>query len=223
MTIMAALNAVSSIVGGAQSAAANREAKRIAEAKERQRQAENQAWYDRRYNEDPLQRSSAQRILTKMAEAIKERNRAAQGRQAVMGGTEESVAATKAANAKAMADAASAIAAANDARKDKIEDKYLNQKYASEDRLAESQEKYEQNRANNIAQAVQGVGNAAGSIIASGVDGKGGGSGYSAKEYFKDKPTLDGLQDAAEAMKPDNANLWDKIDKKMAKGTIYNQ
>ena len=168
--ISAAISAASSIAGGAASAAATRKAKATAEAKERQRQAENQAWYDRRYNEDPLQRSSAQQLLTKTADTIRQRNRAAAGRAAVTGGTEESVAATKAANAKAIADTASALAANDDARKDKIEDRYLNEKYASQDRLAKSQEQYELNRANNIAQAIKGVGTAAGSIIGATTD-----------------------------------------------------
>jgi hypothetical protein len=104
-------------------------------------------------------------VLTKTAELIKERNKAAQGRAAVMGGTEESVAATKAANAKAMADAAGNIAAADEARKDAIEARYLNTKQASEDALAKSQEQYELNRAENIGRAIQGVGSAAGSIM----------------------------------------------------------
>lgn len=104
------------------------------EAIERQQQAldkrkqENQNWYDRRYNEDATQRADAQRILSMTEDAIKRRNRAAAGRAAVMGGTEESVAATKEANAKAQADAAAQIAAAGEARKDKIEQQYLNRK-----------------------------------------------------------------------------------------------
>ena len=69
---------------------------------------ENQDWYDRRYNEDATQRADAQRMLAMTNQAIKERNKAAAGTQAVMGGTEESVAATKAANANALSDMASA-------------------------------------------------------------------------------------------------------------------
>lgn len=204
--IGAAISAVSSIAGSAASSAAARKAKATAEAKERQRQAENQAWYDRRYNEDPLQKTSAQRVLTKMAELIRERNKAAQGRAAVMGGTEESVAATKAANAKAMADAAGNIAAADEARKDAIENSYLNQKYASEDRLAASQEQYEQNRAANIGRAIQGVGSAAGSIMgAAATKGGTAASTYTAKEYIADKPILDELE--KNTYKPNINNL----------------
>ena len=85
---------------------------------------ENQDWYDRRYNEDSTQRADAQAMLTQTAEAIKQRNQASAGSAAVMGGTEESEAATKAANAQAMADATSKIVVAGEQRKDQIENQY---------------------------------------------------------------------------------------------------
>lgn len=85
---------------------------------------ENQNWYDRRYNEDSTQRADAQAMLTQTAEAIKQRNQASAGSAAVMGGTEESVAAMKAANAQAMADATSKIVVAGEQRKDQIENQY---------------------------------------------------------------------------------------------------
>ena len=94
-----------------------KKAKRNVEA---QRQ-KNQDWYDRRYNEDATQRADAQRILTQTEESIKQRNKAAAGSAAVMGGTDESVAAAKEANNKALADATSQIAADAEARKDNIE------------------------------------------------------------------------------------------------------
>jgi len=102
-----------------------------------QQKAENQNWYDRRYNEDATQRADAQRILTMTAEAIRNRNRSAAGSAAVMGGTDESVAAEKAANAKAMADAASQIAVNGDARKDQIESQYMSRKQALNEQLRE--------------------------------------------------------------------------------------
>ena len=97
-------------------------------------QRENQNWYDRRYNEDATQRADAQAMLTQTAEAIKNRNAAAAGSAAVMGGTEESVAATKAANADAMAQAASNITIAGEQRKDQIEQQYRekNAEYAQQ-------------------------------------------------------------------------------------------
>lgn len=89
-----------------------------------QQQRENQDWYDRRYNEDATQRADAQRLLQITEDSIKKRNRAAAGTAAVMGGTDESVAAAKDANSKALADTVSQINAAGDARKDQIEGQY---------------------------------------------------------------------------------------------------
>lgn len=90
-----ALGAAGSIFGGIKASKAMRRAKKNIEA---QKQA-NQNWYDRRYNEDATQRADAQRILAKTEESIRNRNKQAAGAQAVMGGTDESTAAAKAANA----------------------------------------------------------------------------------------------------------------------------
>ena len=98
-----------------------------------EQQQDNQDWYDRRYNEDATQRADAQRLLQMTEESIKNRNRQAAGTQAVMGGTEESVAAAKAANSQALADATSQIAASADARKDAIEQQYLQRKNANDE------------------------------------------------------------------------------------------
>lgn len=89
---------------------------------------ENKDWYNRKYNEDPTQRADAQRLLARTEEILKKRTKAAEGRKAVMGGTEESVAAEKEANGKVLADVTSQIAAANEARKDAIENQYINRK-----------------------------------------------------------------------------------------------
>lgn len=130
-----AVGAVGSILGGT---SANKTlGKQMAMVKE-QRKA-NQNWYDRRYNEDATQRADAQAMLTQTAEAIRVRNRQSAGSAAVMGGTEESVAATKAANAKAMADATSSIVQAGEQRKDNIERLYLSKNDAYNDQLRQSQ------------------------------------------------------------------------------------
>ena len=118
--IGAAGGALGSVFGGLSKNRMLKEQIAAVEAKKR----ENQDWYDRRYNEDSTQRADAQAMLTQTAEAIKGRNRQAAGVAAVTGGTEESVAATKAANAQAMADATSSIVQAGEARKDSIEKQY---------------------------------------------------------------------------------------------------
>ena len=152
----------SSIYGGIKSSEAAKEAKGIKEAQKRK----NQAWYDRNYYEDPTQRADAQRVLTETAERMRQRNKAAEGAAAVAGASEESVANTKASSAQAMAEAASQIAARGEARKDSVDQQYRERDAALDDQLAA----IEQNRAANIAKAVQGVGSAAGSL-AIGLDG----------------------------------------------------
>ena len=154
--IGAAIGAAGSIYGGISASKAMSKMKANVEAQKKA----NQDWYDRRYNEDATQRADAQRILTMTEESIKNRNKAAAGAQAVMGGTEESVAAAKAANNKALSDATSQIAVNAEQRKDSIEQQYQQRDADLTNQLNE----IEQNKANAIGQAVQGVTGAAGSL-----------------------------------------------------------
>lgn len=152
----AGLSAVGSVFGGI---SASKAMKKVKKNLESQKQA-NQDWYDRRYNEDATQRADAQRILTKTEEMIKNRNKQAAGAQAVMGGTEESVAAAKAANNQALADATSQIAVNADARKDQIEQTYQQKDAQLQDAL----NNMEINKAQAISSAVQGVAQAGAGI-----------------------------------------------------------
>lgn len=151
-----ALKVGAGIFGGISASKAMKRVKRDLQ----NQQKENRDWYDRRYNEDATQRADAQRILTKTEEAIRNRNREAAAAQAVMGGTDESVAATKAANAQSMAEAASQIAIAGDARKDQIESTYRQRDAQLHDALNQ----VEMGKAQAISQAVQGVANAGSGI-----------------------------------------------------------
>lgn len=111
--------------------------KQMAMIKEQKR--ENQDWYDRRYNEDSTQRADAQAILTQTADMIRRRNQQSAGTQAVMGGTEESAAAAKEANAKALSDATSQIAVAGAQRKDQIEGQYRERQQQLDETLRQLQ------------------------------------------------------------------------------------
>lgn len=144
-----ALGVGGAIFGGISASKAMKKVKRNLQ----QQQRENQSWYDRRYNEDATQRADAQRILTMTNENIRQRNRAAAGTQAVMGGTEESVAAAKAANNQALADATSQIAAAGERRKDAIEQQYLTTKQNLNNQL----NGMEQAKAANVQQMALGM------------------------------------------------------------------
>lgn len=154
--IGSAIGAAGAIFGGISASKAMKKVKKNIEAQRKK----NQDWYDRRYNEDATQRADAQRILTQTEESIKQRNRQAAGAAAVMGGTDESVAAAKAANNEALADATAQIAANADARKDNIEATYMQNDNAFQQQLND----LEQQKAQAISGAVQGVTNAAASM-----------------------------------------------------------
>lgn len=154
--IGAGMSAIGSIAGGI----AQKRAMQKVEASLEKQQQQNQDWYDRRYNEDATQRADAQRLLTMTEKSIKERNKQAAGAAAVMGGTEESVAAAKAANNQALADATSQIAAQADARKDTIEQQFLEQR----NQLTGQQNNLQMQKAQATSQAIQGVADVAGNI-----------------------------------------------------------
>lgn len=101
-----------------------------------EQQKENQDWFDRRYNEDATQRTDAQALLNKTEESIRNRNQQTAATAVVTGGTEESVAAARAANNQALTDVTSNIAATADARKDAIEAQYMQRKDSLNDKLS---------------------------------------------------------------------------------------
>lgn len=121
---------------------------------------ENQDWYDRRYNEDATQRADAQAILARTEDSIRQRNKAAAGAQAVMGGTDESVAAAKEVNNQALSDATAGIAINAEQRKDAIENQYLGTKTNLNNQLNNLTTK----EAENTADAVKGVADAGSSM-----------------------------------------------------------
>lgn len=144
-----ALGVGGSIFGGISASKAMKKVKRNIEEQRRR----NEDRYARRYNEDATQRADAQRILTITQDNIRRRNQQAAGAQAVTGGTEESVAAAKAANNEALADAASQIAANGASRKDAIEQQYVE----NDNQLQNQLNNLEIGKANAIVQAVKGV------------------------------------------------------------------
>lgn len=156
--IGAGLGLASSIAGGI----ANRKARRKQEQMLAQQQRDNQAWYDRKYNEDPTKRADTVRLLTQMQEQIKNRNRAAKGRQAVMGGTEDSTTAVKEANNNTLADTTSQIVAANEARKDAIEQQYQQNKRS----IQGQQMQIEAEKSDDTANVAAGVAGTAANIAA---------------------------------------------------------
>lgn len=154
--ISSAVGLGSQIFGGIQAA---RQRRKIKDRIDEQR-AENQNWYDRRYNEDATQRADAQRLLSMTEETIRQQNRNTAGTQAVMGGTNASVAAAKAQNNNAIADAASRIAAAGEARKDRVEDSYRSRNQELDDQLTS----LDNSKMSALSQATQAAGATLGSV-----------------------------------------------------------
>ena len=136
-----------------------------------ERERENEAWYKRKYNELGTESASAQRALTAMRDAQRERMNRASGAAAVSGASSESVAAEKAAANKAIGDTVSAIAARDDARKERVDDEYRRERRAIENARDNISLQKQQNTAAATSQAL----NTAGNIIALG--GEMGGSG----------------------------------------------
>lgn len=145
--IGAGLGAVGSIFGGISASKAMKQMKQNIELQRR----DNQDWYNRRYNEDATQRADAQAILARTEESIRNRNRRAAGTRAVIGGTEESVAAERAANSEALATATTNIAVNGEARKDAIESKYQE----TDANLQQQLNNIEANKAAQIAEATK--------------------------------------------------------------------
>lgn len=143
-----ALGIGASIFGGISASKAMKKVKKNLEGQ----MQENQNWYDRSSHEDATRRADAQRVLTIISDNIRQRDQSAAGSAAVMGGTEESVAAAKASNNEALAEATSQIAAAGDRRKDQIESQYMQTKSDLNEKL----NNLEKAKAQNVAQAVPG-------------------------------------------------------------------
>lgn len=155
--IGAAIGLATSVAGGIMAnKAARKQRKEMREA--RQRQLNSQI---RRYNENGLQRASAQAMLNRVQDYITKRNKQAQGAQAVMGGSKASVAAAKEANAQALAGTASNIVAQDDARKDALQAQI--DKDTARYNEQEAQAKAAQAQA--LAGAVQQAGSAIGSAV----------------------------------------------------------
>lgn len=156
MIAAAGLQVAGAVAGGIMGAAsARKRAKMLANEKRK-----NQAWYDRRYNEDFTERADAQAALTKMRDAMRNRSKAAAGTAAVIGSGSEAVAQEKQAQNTALGSTVSNITAAGEASKERIE-----QQYQQRDQdLTAQQQAAEAAKGQAIAQAVTSASSAAGGL-----------------------------------------------------------
>lgn len=147
------------LAGGIMSAVnANKQRKALKAMRRR-----NDAWYERNYNEDATQRADAVAMMTKLEEDIKDRNRGAAGRSAVMGVTDEGARAEREANSKATGEAAANIVAASAGRKEAVEREHKQR----DESLDQAEANVSAQQTANMAAATQGV-TAAGAAMAGG-------------------------------------------------------
>lgn len=140
---------VSSILGGAFSAAKMRKNQKIIDAQRNR----SQAWYDREYNADFTQRADAQAALGKAREILDSRYKQAESQAAITGATPEVIAMQKQSGNNVLAGITSNIAARADAYKEQVRANYENQQNAADN--AEINKNV--NLANNISRTASGL------------------------------------------------------------------
>lgn len=151
------------LLGGVAGAIGSARAQNKADEMVAGQKAKNQAWYDRNYNQNFLERSDAQQVLENTRKFYDERMQRSAATNTVMGGTDEALAMEKAAANQAVSDTMAGINADASAHKDAIEQNYLNVDSA----LTQQQIAGQQQKAQNIANAASGVSKMGAGIVGS--------------------------------------------------------
>lgn len=112
-----------SIIGGVKSAKAAKAQKKLIQAQRNK----NDAWYNKNYYQDYLNRSDSQAAIRRVEDFMKKRNKNAAATATVMGSTPEVVAAQQQNDQKLMADTMGNIAANADVYKDRVQARYQQQ------------------------------------------------------------------------------------------------
>ena len=160
--IGAAASLASSLIGGHKAAQAARQA----EKKQKAREASENAWYLRQYNQDYADTAAGQNLLRKAKDFANSQWKKAEGAKAVGGGTDASAAMAKEAGNKMVGDTIANIAANDVSRKDRVDAMHRN----AQERYTQMDMNRELNRAQNITNAAQNMSNAM-MQAASGIDG----------------------------------------------------
>ena len=167
---LAAASVASSLFGGAKSASAAKKAEQEQKAREN---AEN-AWYQRRYNENYADTAAGKAMINEAKEYARENWKKASGAAAVTGGTDAATAQAKEAGNKMVADTVRNMAAQDTARKDSVDAQHMKM----QDNFAQDRIALQQQRADNIANTASGVSNG----LMSAATAMGGNSGAKAKK-----------------------------------------
>ena len=149
---LAGASLASSLLGGS---AASRAAK-AAERRQREQEAKEDAWYNRRYNEDYIDTAAGQNLIRRAKEYAKQNWKKAAGAQAVAGGTDAATQMAKDAGNKMVGDTIANIASTDQSRKDNVDNLHRQ----AESQFAQMDMNRELNRANQITNAAQNASNA---------------------------------------------------------------
>lgn len=150
--IGAAASLASSLIGGHKAAQAAREAER----KQKAREASENAWYLRRYNEDYADTAAGQNLMRKAKDFANSQWKKAEGAKAVGGGTEASAAMAKEAGNKMVGDTLANISAQDQSKKAQVDAMHRN----AQDRFMQMDVNRELQRSQNITNAAQNASNA---------------------------------------------------------------
>lgn len=150
--IGAGVGLATSLFGGASASRAAREA----EKRQRAMEAKEDAWYNRRYNQDYVDTAAGQNLVRRAKEYAKENWRKAAGAQAVAGGTDAATQMAKDAGNKMVGDTIANIAASDQARKAQVDDIHMR----NEQNFAQMDMNRELQRAQSITDAAQNASNA---------------------------------------------------------------
>lgn len=150
--IGAGVGVLSSILGGA---SASRAAK-AAERRQRAMEAKEQAWYNRRYNEDASDTAVGQNLIRRAKDYAKEQWKKAAGAQAVAGGTDAATQMAKDAGNKMVGDTIANIAATDQERKANVDNIHMQ----NQQNFAQMDMQREMNRSQAITDAASQASNA---------------------------------------------------------------
>ena len=150
--IGAGVGVLSSILGGA---SASRAAK-AAERRQRAMEAKEQAWYNRRYNEDYSDTAAGQNLIRRAKDYAKEQWKKAAGAQAVAGGTDAATQMAKDAGNKMVGDTIANIAATDQERKANVDNIHMQ----NQQNFAQMDMQREMNRSQAITDAASQASNA---------------------------------------------------------------
>lgn len=167
---LAAAGVAGSLFGGIKSGSAARKALREQKARENKENA----WYQRRYNENYADTAAGRALINEAKEYARENWKKADGAAAVTGGTDAAVAQAKEAGNKMVADTVRNMAAQDTARKDSVDAQHMKM----QDNFAQERIALQQQRADNIANTASGVSNG----LMSAATAMGGNSGAKAKK-----------------------------------------